>query len=240
MKQQIGRCILLVFGLAIGAPAGAQTMFPYPGYYSPLPPQEVMALVRSTGLQPLGRPERQGPVNGVQGPIYGVKALNRAGQEVRVIVDARMGRILKIVPIPQDAAAAPYDRPPGIVPDGSGPNRLGAVPPAPYGPAVNGRGIEADAPPSASGALRSPQVGPAPAPRPKPKSEQAKSEQPKPDQPKPEQSKPEQSKSAQPKSEQSKREPSPALASGDDKMRLGEPPLTPPVEAAAAPPAFDE
>jgi hypothetical protein len=168
VKQQIGRCIILLFGLALGGPAGAQALFPYGGYSSALPPHEVMAIVRSSGLEPVGRPQRQGQT-------YGIRAVNRSGQEVRVIVDARMGRILKVVPLPPDAAAAPLDRPPGtVVPDGYGPNsRLGAVPPPPlpYGPAVTGPGAEPDGPPS-SGATRSPKIGAAPAPRPKPKSEQ--------------------------------------------------------------------
>jgi hypothetical protein len=223
----MGRCILLIFafGFAFAEPAAAQGLFAYPGYSSPLPPQEVMAIVRSTGLQPLGRPERQGPT-------YGVRALNRAGQEVRVIVDARMGRILKVIPLAQEAAAPPYDRPPGAaMPDPYGPNpRLGAVPPPPYGPGpydpgAYGPGTEPEAPPPISGAARSPQLGAAPAARPKPKPEQPKSEQSKSEQAKPQQSKPAQG---------------PAVASGDDKLRLAEPPLTPSGEPPAALVPFDE
>lgn len=230
MKQHIGRCILLVIGLAVAEHAAAQAPFPYPGYYSSeLPPHEVIAIVRSAGLQTIGRPERQGP-------NYTVKAHNRSGQEVRVIVDARMGRILKVVPLPQDAAAAPYDRPPGTVPDGYGPSsRL------PYGPPPdNVRDPDADAPPGPAGAARAPQGGAAPVARPKPKSEQAKSEPAKPEQSKTGQVKPEQPKPDQSKPAQSKPAQSPIVASGDDKLRLAEPPLSPAGGSAAAPPAFEE
>src|SRR6266446_3562709 len=57
-----------------------------------LPPYEVAAIVRSTGLEPLGRPVRQGQA-------YAVRAIDDAGEEVRVIVDARLGRITKLVPL---------------------------------------------------------------------------------------------------------------------------------------------
>jgi hypothetical protein len=63
----------------------------YPGFGT-LPPQQIVAIVRSAGLGPLGRPARQGPV-------YVVRANNRAGQELRVLVDAQMGRIVKVVPL---------------------------------------------------------------------------------------------------------------------------------------------
>jgi hypothetical protein len=63
----------------------------YPGFGA-LPPQQIVAIVRSAGLGPLGRPA-------LQGPVYVVRANNRAGQEVRVIVDAQMGRIVKVVPL---------------------------------------------------------------------------------------------------------------------------------------------
>jgi hypothetical protein len=236
MKQHIGRCILLVIGLGIAEHAAAQAPFSYPGSYSSqLPPHEIIAIVRSTGLQTIGRPERQGP-------NYAVRALNRSGQEVRVIVDARMGRILKVAPLPQDAAAGPYDRPPGTVPDGYGPNsRLGGAPTLPYGPPPdNARDPDADAPLAPAGAARAPQTGAGAVARPKPKSEQAKSEPAKPEQSKTGQVKPEPPKPDQSKPAQSKPAQSPIVASGDDKLRLAEPPLSPAGGSAAAPAAFEE
>jgi hypothetical protein len=103
----------------------------YHGYVPGLPPHEIVALVRSTGLVPLSRPMRRGP-------IYVLHAVDPAGQEVRVIVDARLGRILRVVPLlgPRYAMPVvppPYGRPPGpiaMAPDGYGPNsRIAALPP---------------------------------------------------------------------------------------------------------------
>ena len=49
-----------------------------------MPPHEILTIVRSTGMKPVSRPIRRGPV-------YVLRALDRAGEEVRVIVDARRG-----------------------------------------------------------------------------------------------------------------------------------------------------
>src|SRR5262249_10550104 len=75
--------------------------------------------VRSTGLEPLGRPVRQGQA-------YAVRAVDEAGEEVRVIVDARLGRIVKVIPLMEPRYAMPLLRPPfgrpprpvAMVPDG--------------------------------------------------------------------------------------------------------------------------
>src|SRR5262249_22449833 len=72
-----------------------------------LPPYEVAAIVRSTGLEPLGRPVRQGQA-------YAVRAIDDAGEEVRVIVDARLGRIIKVVPLMEPRYAMPLLRPPAF------------------------------------------------------------------------------------------------------------------------------
>ena len=69
----------------------------YPGEAMGVPPQEVAAIVASAGLEPLGPPVRQGPV-------YTMRALDPAGAEVRVIVNARMGRIVRIVPVTMPSA----------------------------------------------------------------------------------------------------------------------------------------
>src|SRR5262249_47321500 len=87
----------------------------YPGEGMILPPYEVAAIVRSTGLEPLGRPVRQGQA-------YAVRAIDDAGEEVRVIVDARLGRIIKVVPLMEPRYAMPLLRPPafGRPPRGGG------------------------------------------------------------------------------------------------------------------------
>src|SRR5262249_57040776 len=88
-------------------PAYPGAVYPAEG---PLPPHEAVTIVSSSGLEPVGRPVRQGPV-------YAVRAVDPAGEEVRVIVDAYMGRIVKVIPLSGPRYAmpllrAPYGRPP--------------------------------------------------------------------------------------------------------------------------------
>ena len=131
---------LLALGLAGAGPAFAQVVPLYPAATT-LPPYEIVAIVRSTGLEPLSRPVRHGPT-------YALHAVDPVGHLVRVVVDARLGRIVSVVLTAHPrfgapAAPAPYGRPPAAiagVPDGYGPApRAGVLPPsfeAPYGPLV--------------------------------------------------------------------------------------------------------
>jgi hypothetical protein len=115
--------------LAAGEPAAvtAQPVF-YPGSPAVLPPYEILTIARSVGLEPLGRPVRSGET-------YGLRAVNPAGQVVQVVVHARMGRILRVVPATRAAGAippnpVPYPAPGAMVPDGYGPNsRIAVYPP---------------------------------------------------------------------------------------------------------------
>jgi hypothetical protein len=102
-----------------------------------LPPHEVLTIVRSTGLEPLGRPVRQGPV-------YVTRALDASGGEVRVIVNAELGRVVRIVPVTMPRYGVPVVRPPGriaMAPDGGpgvrvpGADGFGGPPPAALGTA---------------------------------------------------------------------------------------------------------
>jgi hypothetical protein len=140
LKPKIGLYAgAFAFALAASAPGLAQPVPPPypgpvpPGYEAGLPPQEVNAIVRSTGLRPLGPPMRHGPA-------YVVRAIDPDGEEVRVIINARMGRITKVIPVtlPRYALMPPSGRPPGriaVVPDGYGPDGLEARPPiGPGGP----------------------------------------------------------------------------------------------------------
>jgi hypothetical protein len=114
---------LLAVTVVGSAPAFAQA-YPPTGMLRRV---EVLALVRSTGLEPLSRPVRQGPT-------FVLHAVNPAGREVRVVVDARLGHIVRVIPLAPTRNVAglgelplppPYARPPaGIagVPDGYGPN----------------------------------------------------------------------------------------------------------------------
>jgi hypothetical protein len=140
LKPKIGLYAgAFAFALAASAPGLAQPVPPPypgpvpPGYEAGLPPQEVNAIVRSTGLRPLGPPMRHGPA-------YVVRAIDPDGEEVRVVINARTGRITKVIPVtlPRYALVPPSGRPPGriaVVPDGYGPDGLEARPPiGPGGP----------------------------------------------------------------------------------------------------------
>ena len=135
-----------ILGLVPFGSLTAQPMMPYPaphypgypGAYGDVPPYEVLAIVRSKGLAPLGRPRRQGTA-------YALRALDPSDREVQVTVDARTGRILRVVAAPgADAMAPPNPIPPGpIAPEESASNsrlapypnpaveRTGALPPLP-------------------------------------------------------------------------------------------------------------
>jgi hypothetical protein len=159
-----------VIALAINA-AGADAQpapppvypgVPYPGYALAVPPYEVVAIVRSTGLEPLTRPWRNGPA-------YVLRAVDPAGVEVRVVVDARIGRIVQVVPLGPHYGAMPppHGRPygrVGTVPDGYGPSsRIAALPPGADAPPP------ARAPAAAAAPHPSAQAAPPPLPRPRPK-----------------------------------------------------------------------
>ena len=136
MKQTIALAACLV-AVGAAAKAGDLAQLPppplYPGPVHPvpvaaLPPYEIVSIVRSVGLRPLHRPVRQGPT-------YAMRAVDRAGQEVRVVVDARFGRILRVDPVlvPRYASPLPppYGQPPGrivVVPDGPN-SRIVELPP---------------------------------------------------------------------------------------------------------------
>jgi hypothetical protein len=130
---------LLGLTVASAGPAAAQAPAAYP-VATGLPPHEIVAIVRSTGLEPLSRPVRHGP-------SYMLHAVDPAGHPVRVVVDAKLGRIVGVVPAAHSRFGAPVypaplARPPAnvaMVPDGYGPGArtpLAAGPGAdnPYGP----------------------------------------------------------------------------------------------------------
>src|SRR5262249_11514272 len=99
-------------------------------------------MVGWSGLEPLGRPVRQGQA-------YAVRAIDDAGEEVRVIVDARLGRIIKVVPLMEPRYAMPLLRPPAF---GRPPRPVAMVPdggiegPLLNGPGAGGLGPTAGAP----------------------------------------------------------------------------------------------
>lgn len=61
--------------------------------YTPsvLPPHEIYAVIREAGFSPLGAPQQRGLV-------YTVAAVDRRGEDGRMVIDARTGRILRFMP----------------------------------------------------------------------------------------------------------------------------------------------
>jgi hypothetical protein len=122
MNHKLIACAgLLALTAASAGPAAAQAPAAYPAATG-LPPHEIVAIVRSTGIEPLSRPVRHGP-------SYVLHAVDPAGHPVRVIVDAKLGRIVGVVPMAHSRFGAPvYPVPPArppagiaMVPDGYGP-----------------------------------------------------------------------------------------------------------------------
>ena len=99
-----------------------------PGWrYGPglLPPREVYTVLRDNGFSPLGIPHQRGFV-------YTIAAIDRGGEDGRLVIDARDGRILRFMPAYRmgdnfgDEAYAP-----GAPLPPPGPIRGGPRPPAP-------------------------------------------------------------------------------------------------------------
>jgi hypothetical protein len=93
-----------------------------------LPPYEVMNIVRSSGMRPMGPPARRGR-------IYLLHAVERNGDDVRVVVDARSGRIVSVTPMmdfppPSYGASSAYEPAPMDEPTSS----YGRPGPYHYGP----------------------------------------------------------------------------------------------------------
>ncbi|MBA2400422.1 MAG: PepSY domain-containing protein, partial [Bradyrhizobium sp.] len=56
-----------------------------------LPPTEVYTVVRESGFSPLGIPQQRGFV-------YTISVIDRGGDDGRLIIDARTGRIIRFIP----------------------------------------------------------------------------------------------------------------------------------------------
>ncbi len=56
-----------------------------------LPPEEVYTVVRESGFSPLGVPHQRGFV-------YIISVINRGGDDGRLVIDARSGRIIRFIP----------------------------------------------------------------------------------------------------------------------------------------------
>jgi hypothetical protein len=100
-------------------PPGPPPVYNYGGYGPPLmPPQEVYAVLRDNGFSPLGVPHQRGFV-------YFIAAVDRGGNDGRLVIDARNGRILRFMPSYGGYGPGPYvgpfgpDRMPGYGPETS-------------------------------------------------------------------------------------------------------------------------
>jgi hypothetical protein len=84
-----------VDGPYVGGPytGGPYAAVPGPRYGGPmlLPPQEVYTVVREAGFSPLGIPRQRGFV-------YTIAVVDRGGNDGRLVIDARNGRILRFMP----------------------------------------------------------------------------------------------------------------------------------------------
>ena len=97
----------------VGPYAAMPEAMPEPGYGRPLlPPNEVYTVLRENGFSPLGAPQ-------LRGVFYAIGVIDRHGEDGRLVIDARDGRIVRYVPA--YAARSFYDR-------------FAYGPPAPTGP----------------------------------------------------------------------------------------------------------
>ena len=84
--------------LALSGPAAAQGYEP-----GGLPPYEILSILRSTGLDPIGPPIRRGPT-------YVLHAIDRGDREVRVVVSARTGEVVSVRPVEMASRMPPPPR----------------------------------------------------------------------------------------------------------------------------------
>ena len=132
----------------------------------------ILAFALTASAQALAQPVPP-PYPGTVPPgLDGGRAIDPDGQEVRVIVNARTGRISKVIPItvPRYALVPPSGRPPGriaMVPDDYGPDARLA--PGLDGPPPNGPGAPTGPVPIGSPQRDAAAQAAPPLPRPRPK-----------------------------------------------------------------------
>ena len=89
MRHSITIAAVVFFGFVPLGSLTAQPVTYYPDANWDLPPDGVLAIVRSNGLEPRSQPQRQGGA-------YALRVLDPAHQQVQATVDARSGRILRL------------------------------------------------------------------------------------------------------------------------------------------------
>ena len=77
----------------VGGPYAAMPPEAPPPGYGPrlLPPREVTTILRESGFSPLGIPQQRGLV-------YTISVIDRGGDDGRLVIDARSGRIIRFIP----------------------------------------------------------------------------------------------------------------------------------------------
>lgn len=76
-----------------------------------LPATEVYAVLRDNGFSPLGIPR-------LRGSVYTIAVIDRRGEDGRLVIDARDGRILRFLPAADAYGMAPADEEPAAAPYG--------------------------------------------------------------------------------------------------------------------------
>lgn len=119
LSNKVAICVgLTVLGVAAATSAHAQAIYaePPPGYapipapaWSGLPPQEILRIVRASGLRPLTQPARRGST-------YVLLASDNMGGQLRVMIGASNGRILHAAPAHDPRFAYQPVRPRGYIP----------------------------------------------------------------------------------------------------------------------------
>ncbi|MCP3374863.1 hypothetical protein [Bradyrhizobium cajani] len=75
-----------------------------------LPATEVYAVLRENGFSPLGIPR-------LRGSVYSITVIDRRGDDGRLVIDARDGRIIRFMPAADAYGMAPSYEEPAVTPD---------------------------------------------------------------------------------------------------------------------------
>jgi hypothetical protein len=142
-----------VYGRPVYGPQGyGAQVGPGPSEYGPplMPPTEIYAVLRENGFSPLGVPR-------LRGLFYSVSAIDRRGDDGRLVIDARDGRIVRFVPADRFSGLGGYG--------GYGDGYYGGAPRPSYGPLEPMTRLDVPRPPGALPpkiASRMPQAVPMP------------------------------------------------------------------------------
>ena len=108
---------LILSGGLLAGTAGAQSPRLGASSIGILPPPDILESVRYLGLDPTGEPA-------LRGDYYVLHAYDRAGIELRVVVDAQFGDVLFMAPALNTSLTPPYVRAARIIqvapPEGGG------------------------------------------------------------------------------------------------------------------------